>query len=298
MNHHRGTIVVGIDGSEQSERAVAWAVGQAGAEHRPLTLVHAVNDPAMAYAEAAVAVPPEAREALLAAGHEVLARAREHVGRLDPELVVHEVVVFDDAREVLIELSRDAHLVVVGSRGRGKLRSLLLGSVGVALVRHAECPVVVHRPGNAGRVRHGVLVGADSSPESLQVLQFAYQQASLHGLPLTVLHCYRSVPVAAYGGYVVPEQVIDVESERLGLAESMAGFAEKYPDVHVHTEITNDAPQGAMVELGERMNLIVTGAHAAGPVTQMLFGMVSVSVVEHATCPVAVVPLPAPGWLT
>ena len=295
MTHQAGTIVVGVDGSDQSQRALAWAVEQASAEHRPLTLVHAINDVTPAYPEAAIAAPREAREALRAAGHEVLDRAHAAVERLAADLVVHEVFRLADPREVLLGLSRDAHLVVVGSRGRGKLRSLLLGSVGVALVRHAQCPVVVHRPGNAGTVSNGVLVGADSSPESLAVLDFAYQEASLRGLPLTVLHCFRAIPAAAYGGYFIPEQIVDVESERLGLAESMAGFAEKYPDVRVHTEITNDAPQGAIVKLGERMNLIVIGSHQSGRVSHMLFGMVSVSVVEHATCPVAVLPLSAPS---
>jgi nucleotide-binding universal stress UspA family protein len=294
MNHTAGTIVVGVDGSAQSERALKWAVEQASAEHRPLTLVHAINDAMLAYPDAYIAVPPEARDALSAAGRELLHEAHAVVARLEPELGVHEVLRLADPREVLLELSRDAHMVVVGSRGRGKVRSLLLGSVGVALVRHAQCPVVVHRPGSAGMVCNGVLVGADSSPESLAVLDFAYQQASLKGLPLTVLHCYRDAPAVAYGSYVVPALVIDVESERLGLAESMAGFAEKYPDVHVHTEVINDAPQGAMVKLGERMNLVVVGSHQAGRVSQMLFGMVSVSVVEHAICPVAVLPLPAP----
>ena len=295
MNHQSGNIVVGVDGSEQAERALAWAVEQARAEHRPLTLVHAINDAALAYPDALIAVPPEAREALAAAGHELLDQARAAVQRMAPALIVHEVFRTADPREVLLELSRDAHMVVVGSRGRGKVRSLLLGSVGVALVRHAECPVVVHRPGNAGKVCNGVLVGADSSPESLEVLDFAFRQASLRDLPLTVLHCYRDVAAAAYGTYVIPAQILDVESERLGLAESMAGFAEKYPDVHVSTKITSAAPQGALVELGERMNLIVIGSHQAGHVSRMLFGMVSVSVVEHAICPVAVLPLPDPS---
>jgi nucleotide-binding universal stress UspA family protein len=295
MSHQAGTIVVGVDGSEQSMRALTWAVEQAVAEHRVLTLVHAVDDVSLAYPDAVIAVPPEAREALTAAGRELLDQAHAAVARLAPDLVVRDVFRHGDPRVVLLELSRDAHLVVLGSRGRGRVRSLLLGSVGVALVRHAGCPVVVHRPGNADTADEGVLVGADSSPESLVVLEFAYQQASLRDLPLTVLHCYRDVLATAYGSYVVPAQVTDVESERLGLAESMAGFAEKYPDVRVHTEVTEAVPQGALVQRGERMNLVVIGSHQAGRVSQLLFGMVSVSVVEHASCPVAVLPLPAPS---
>jgi nucleotide-binding universal stress UspA family protein len=295
MEHHAGTIVVGLDGSEQSQQALVWAVEQAGVERRALTLVHTVNAITPAYTDVAITFPEEAREALRTEGLRLLAEARSEVTRRDPDLVVHEIFRLDDPREVLLALSRDAHLVVVGSRGRGKLRSLLLGSVGVALARHAECPVVIHRPGTGGLVRHGVLVGADSSPESLAVLEFAYRQASLRDLPLTVLHCYQDLAVAAYGSFVTPAQEIDVEAERRGLAESMAGFAEKYPDVIVETEVAIGAAQEALARLGERMDLVVVGSHQAGRVSRMLFGMVSISVVEHASCPVAVVPLGAPG---
>jgi nucleotide-binding universal stress UspA family protein len=295
MNHAAGTIVVGLDGSEQSRRALSWAVEQARAEHRALTLVHTIHTVTPAYTDAAIVLPDEAREALRAEGQALLAQAHAEVTRQDPDLEVHELFRLADPREVLLDLSRDAHLVVVGSRGRGTLRSLLLGSVGVALVRHAECPVVVHRPGSAGVVRRGVLVGADSSAESLAVLELAHRLASLRDLPLTVVHCYEDVPAAAYGSYVTPAQVTDVEAERLGLAESMAGFAEKYPDVRVETELAIGAPADAMARLGERMHLIVVGSHQAGRVSRMLFGMVSLSVVEHATCPVAVVPLGAPS---
>jgi nucleotide-binding universal stress UspA family protein len=257
--------------------------------------VHTINAVTPAYTDAAIVLPEEAREALRSEGLQLLAEARAEVTRRDPELVVHELFRLADPREVLLDLSRDAHLVVVGSRGRGTVRSLLLGSVGVALARHAECPVVVHRPGATGIVRRGVLVGADSSPESREVLEFAYRQASLRGLPLTVVHCYQDLAPAAYGTYVAPAQETDVQSERLGLAESLAGFAEKYPDVPVATELAIGAPQDALARLGEKMNLVVVGTHQAGLVSRMLFGMVSVSVVEHATCPVAVVPLGAPG---
>ena len=92
-------------------------------------------------------------------------------------------------------------MLVLGSRGRGQLRSLLLGSVGVALVRHARCPVVVHRPGHAGTVRDGIVVGADATEESLPVLEFAYREASLRKLPLTVLYSYWDIQGGTMGAY-------------------------------------------------------------------------------------------------
>ena len=289
MDIRSGTIVVGLDDSQSSKRALVWAAEQAVADHRELTLVHTVSAVTPAYLDAAEVDPRRAHEALLAQAEAVFAAAREDVARKAPDLVVHEVFSFEDPREQLLELSRHAALVVVGSRGRGKIRSLLLGSVGVALVRHAACPVVIHRPGNPGIVRNGIVVGADGSEESRSVLEFAYRQAAVRNLPLTVLHCYADAQAAM--GYIVADQAADLESEKLLLAESMAGLAEKHPDVRARTQLAGSLPQEELVRMGERMNLVVIGAHQSGSVKRMLFGSVAIAVTEHATCPVAVVPL-------
>ncbi len=289
MDIKSGTIVVGLDDSASSRCALAWAAEQAVAEHRELTLVHTISAVSPAYLDAAAVGVRKAREALRAQAEAVFAAARKAVARKAPQLSIHEVFSFEDPREQLLELSEHAALVVVGSRGRGTVRSLLLGSVGVALVRHSACPVVIHRPGNPGTVRNGVVVGADGSEESLIVLEFAYREAALRGLPLTVLHCCGLQ--GELGAAHLTDPAGDLESERLLLAESMAGLAEKHPDVRARTRLAGGLPQEQLVRMGERMNLIVVGAHQSGSVKRMLFGSVSIAVTEHATCPVAVVPL-------
>ena len=127
------------------------------------------------------------------------------------------------------------------------------------------------------------------------MLEFAYRQAALRRLPLTVLHCFWGVQAAVGGAYLGTDRVADLESERLLLAESMAGLAEKHPDVTVRTRMASGLPQDQLVRMGERMNMIVVGAHQRGRVQRMLFGMVSIAVTEHAVCPVAVVPLAPVG---
>lgn len=286
MDIKPGTIVVGVDSSDSSLRALAWAVDQAQHEHRALTLVHAIAAVTPAYTDLATVYPEEARRVLREDGQRVLAAARSVVDRVAPDLEVLEVLRLDDPRSVLLEMSRDAAMVVLGSRGLGKVRSLLLGSVGAALVRHARCPVVIHRPTNPGVVRNGIVVGADGSEQSLAVLEFAYREASLRDLPLTVVHCFWEMDAGAVAGSVP----VDLESERLVLAESMAGMAEKFPEVNVRTTLARGLPQEVLVRLSERMNLVVVGSRQAGRVLRMLFGSVSVAVVEHASCPVAVVP--------
>ena len=294
MNTKAGTIVVGVDGSESSQRAVAWAAEQAVTERRALTLAHAVHAVTPAYLDAAILDPTEARSALLAGGRKVLEVARQIAEKKAPDLEIHEVLELLDPREMLLEISQVAAMVVIGSRGRGQVRSLLLGSVGVALVRHAHCPVVVHRPGNAGTVRNGIVVGVEASEESRVVLEFAYREASLRDLPLTVLHCYWDVQAGTTAAGIMYESVNDVEDEQVSFGEAMAGMSEKYPDVHVTTRMVRGLPHLVLAHLGERMNLIVVGAHQANRFAQMVHGSVSVALVERATCPVAVVPVSAP----
>jgi nucleotide-binding universal stress UspA family protein len=285
-----GTVVVGVDGSDSAGRAIDWAIDQAVAEHRSITLAHAVVGPVAVWHDRngddhRVGLENERTEA-----QRVLEEARAEVARRAPGLEVHEVQRVVDPRDLLLELSDGAAMVVLGSRGRGPVRSLLLGSVGVAVTRHAKCPVVVMRPGNPGLVRQGVVVGADGTELSVATLEFAYRQASLRRLPLTVLHCVWDAEAATAGSHIVAEGA-GLEEQRMLLAESMSGMTEKFPDVHVRSEIARGMPDDCLVRLGERMNLVVVGAHHGGAASSVLFGSVAASVVEHATCPVAVVPL-------
>jgi nucleotide-binding universal stress UspA family protein len=261
-----GTIVVGVDGSPSSVSAVRWAVEQAVADHRPLTLAHATREPG-----------------------EVLTEAHAVGARPAPTLEVHGVTSQLAPRDMLLALSDAAATVVVGSRGLGPVRSLLLGSVGVALVRHAGCPVVVHRPANHGVVRQGVVVGVDGTPDSHPVLEEAYHQAALRDLPLLVLHCVWDAPAAIAGPHLVVATA-DLESERLLVAETVAGFGEKYPEVRARTELARGTADGALVAASSRMNLVVVGAHH-GRTGSVPFGSVAASVVEHAHATVEVVPI-------
>ena len=166
MSTKPGTIVVGVDASEQSMRALVLGGGaergrapHADAGARGPRRVSRV--PGRCRRLPAGRRDPPARR-----GPAGARRRPAEVARIAPDVEVDQVLRIADPRAVLLELSHDAAMVVLGSRGRGQLRSLLLGSVGTALVRHAHCPVVVHRPGNPGLVRNGILVGVDASPES------------------------------------------------------------------------------------------------------------------------------------
>lgn len=291
-----GSIIVGIDGSADAERALRWAAEQASLERRPLAVVTAagidqVHAVTFAGAAGTYAIPTAD---LIKQVQAVSDAAAESVRRLRPGLPVTAHAAHGDPREVLIELSRHAHLVVVGSRGRGVLRSRLLGSVSATVVRHAHSPVVVCRPESPGSVRKGVLVGADGTREGQAVLELAFQYASMRGLPLTVLHSFHDVIAAVNGAQLVSATQESLEEERLLLAESVAGFAEKFPEVWVDLQLARGFAHECLAADSLHWHLIVVGRHPADSVSRMLSSTVATAVVERAHTTVAVVPVPAP----
>lgn len=266
-----GCIVVAVDGSEHAERALAWATSQASLEGRRLAVVTVGHD------------TEDLRD-------RALARARDALG---PD-TVDGWAQAGDPRQVLIDISEHAHLLVLGSRGRGTLRSMFLGSVSAAVSRHAACPVVVCRPpaGTAGRA--GVLVGADASRDSLPVLEFAYRQASMMGLPLTVLHTFwdATAAVAQYREQQGSAQAApELEELRSTLSESVAGLAEQYPDVAVTVTLKHGLADEALSPRDGTWELVVVGRHPMNALSRLLTGSVATAVLERSRSTVAVVPV-------
>lgn len=288
-----GSIVVAVDGSDDSRRAVDWAADQAAAEGRSLTVVTVVPPTeamAAAYLVSAGVDVVALKEEIEADNRRGLLDVVDHVAATHAGVRVHTVLTHGDAREALIGACRTAHLLVMGSRGLGGFGSLLLGSVSLAVTRHAACPVVVVRPTGDHVTGHaGVLVGVDGTPNSVSVLEFAFQHASQRGLPLTVMHCFWEV-----GGLPVASTDQRFEDLRLLVAESVAGLAEKYPDVLVTTQLRRGLVDTTLGEEAEHHDLVVVGGHPRGTLWRLLLGSVSDSVLEHAHSPVAIVPEP-PG---
>jgi nucleotide-binding universal stress UspA family protein len=112
----------------------------------------------------------------------------------------------------------------------------------------------------------------------------------VRALPLTVLHAFWDAAAAVAGPHRVDARAPEFEEQRLLIAESVSGMGEKFPDVHVEIELARGYPGDCLVRMGERMNMIVLGPHHGSTASGIVFGSAAISVVEHATCPVALVP--------
>lgn len=292
------SIVVATDGSDDAHRAVQWAAEHAYRERRPLIVVTAVGSPgvpAVTWSGMGAGYAYQPHE-MLAHGQAVADEALALAHHLRPGLEVETAVVHGDPRQALVEFSEKAHLLVLGSRGRGVFRSKVLGSVSAAVSRDAACPVVVSRPPARGsEPDRGILVGADGTVESLPVIEFAFQQASLLGLPLTVVHCVWDEIAAAHGPIMVPQQEEGLDEQRLLLSESVAGMSSKFPEVTVDLRLARGLAEECLSDDSSAWNLIVVGRHPVDTLFQLITGAVATAVIERSRTTVAVVPQSEPA---
>lgn len=288
-----GTVVVGVDGSEGADRALAWGTEQARLECRPLTLVHVVDDKIVMWAgepgfDVADVLTPMTQE-----GRELLADALASVGTPEgPAVATH--LVQGDPRQVLLGLSHDASMIVLGSRGRGPVASLLLGSVSVGVTRHAACPVVVVRPDDPAHDGTGerVVVGVRTGRPLGHAIEFAFRQAALRAVPLRVVHGPWE-ELFGYAGAAVVSTDENALSEDLRSTKTLlAGLREKFPDVEVSYEPAGGLPDACLLTASHGSGTVVVGTEHPRAAKTLLEGNVASSVTEHAHCPVVVVPEP------
>jgi nucleotide-binding universal stress UspA family protein len=292
-----GSIVVAVDGSKHAARAVQWAAEQADLEHRSLVVLHAAGEgDVRSAAWAGVDVRrSSALPDILHSARAVVDDAVELAHSIRPGLTIEALPLIGDPRQVLVDVSPRAHLIVMGSRGRGVFRSMFLGSVSAAVSRHAACPVAVCRPIPTDVVTHGVVVGADGAPESQPVLELAFQQASFRGLQLTVLHCFWDVAAAVSGVHHEPVDAGPQEDLRLLLSEAVAGLSEKYPDVQVNLRLAHGLVDEALATLSEQWSVVVVGRHPVRSISRLLTGSLATAVLERANSTVVIVPEPEPA---
>lgn len=287
-NPARSSIVVATDGSAGADRAVRWAAEQAMLEHRPLVVATAVRAPVLTPSTLGMEYPV-AESALVDAAAAIAADGVASAVKHCPGVSARPVILEGDPRDELVTLSHDAHLLVLGSRGRGPVLSALLGSVSASVSKQAACPVVVCRPDDDEAARWGVAVGADGSLGSLPVVDFAFRQADLRSRLLTVVHTFWDFDPVVERTYRHAE-LSAVDESQLILAETLAGFRERYPRVQVVEEVVRGAAADTLATMAETHALVVIGRHPLATLADRLTGANSIDVLERVRTNVAVVP--------
>jgi nucleotide-binding universal stress UspA family protein len=287
----RSRIVVGVDGSAASDAAVRWAVTESAVWKLPITFVHVVGPTPIDSTMAPNGTIPQLR---LDQARQVIEHSRQIAAeptdrRQQPP--AHAEIAYARVVSTLIEASKGAHMIVVGSRGVDAFNGYRLGSVSAALLRDALCPVAVVHDSDFGDQNacdaSPVLLGVDGTPASEAATALAFDEACRRAVPLVALHAWSDVgvfPILGMDWHVYRDQGQELLGERL------AGWHERYPDVQVQRRLVCDVPARWLVQESTKAQLVVLGRHGRGGYPGMRLGSVSSAVAHSARVPVIVVP--------
>lgn len=277
-------VVVGVDGSPGAERALRWAAAEADRAGARLTLVEAWS-PTGFTDNALVGEAPERPGAGVAA-----ASARRAAGT-HPHLTVRERVEDRAPVPALLAAGDWADLLVVGSRGYGGFRGLLLGSVGQHCLVHARCPVAIVRPAHGapwrplGATPGRIVVGVDGSPGADLAVDWAAGAAHRSGAHLEVVGSWV-YPGTTGAIYTVDAGLPEVARQAVDAAVARVGALA--PDVTVEGTTSEDPAAVALVARSRHADMVVVGSRGVGSFRGLLLGSVSLFLATHARCPVVV----------
>ncbi|MFJ3089117.1 universal stress protein [Streptomyces sp. NPDC086838] len=281
-------VIAAVDGSSHSMDALDWAAREAVARKLPLLIVHV--------RQLARRTDQEVQER--EAG-ELLASAVRRVAGTAPGLRPTTLAPLDFPSAALVSLSRDASLVVLGSRGLGGFRSLMLGSNSLATASMAKCPVVIvhegrddeEADGGMGGVFPDIVAGVAADESSEGVLDFAFETAAAHhpGARLRIVHGWTMFSSMLSGGPVFDRNAASDAAER-SLAELTAGWRAAYPQVEVMKEPVNGSATRTLVTASATASLTVIGRRRGGESLGLGLSPVAHTTLTHAMGPVAVVP--------
>lgn len=280
-------VVVGVDGSPGSVRALTWAADVAEARGWQLEAVMVWDLLDQHHVGKANRFDPEydEEEALAALRHHVEAALGEAAG------AVNQRAVLDVTARGLLEAADGAALVVVGARGLGGFKGLLLGSVSQHLLHHATGPVaVVHEAGAPAAVGR-IVVGVDGSENGTAALRWAIEHAAATGALVEAVHVWHPPYVGGELFAAAPISYDDCRAAaQLDLERALAAVELGPSAAPPEPVLVQGAAAPALIDASAGATMVVVGARGTGGFAGLLLGSVSTQVARHAHCPVVVVP--------
>jgi nucleotide-binding universal stress UspA family protein len=285
-------VIVGVDGSRGADVAVRWAAAYAFARDRELRIMHGMGLVGRSAMTGPYAVwQQDVIEAARVQGAAIVDQAEQLALRTAPGVRVSTLVAGENPANLLVDHSAEAYAVVLGSTGSaGTLEHL--GSTLLAVTAHAHGAVIVV-PDGYSEIDHAggpVVVGIDGSPISEPAIAAAFTEAAELGAELVAVHVFSDWDFGHFAGMGVPlPDAAAEEAERAILAERLAGWQEKYPEVPIVRQTYLSAPAGRLREWSKTAQLVVVGSHGRGGFRGLLFGSTSNHLVQHSYSPVMVV---------
>jgi nucleotide-binding universal stress UspA family protein len=285
-------VTVGVDGSEESLRAVEWAALEARRHGSPLRIVSAPAElPRM---HAYHASPAEIGAALRGISARALDAAIIRSKEVAPALPIDTGLLSGPPAVAVADSGADASMLVVGARGAGGFAAMMLGSVSRYVAAWASCPVVVVREETTA-VHREIAVGVRDPEDITGTLAFAFEEAARRGADLVAVHTWYWLPTALppsgpAGALRRPDPAqISAEAGR-HLAAALEQWHGKYPEVRVRQDIARGHPARVLASYSARADLVVIGRHGHPARPGPGIGSIQHAVLDHAHGPVAVVP--------
>ncbi|GAA2271912.1 universal stress protein [Streptomyces atrovirens] len=285
-----GPLVVGVDGSEPSLRAVDWASDEAVLRGVALRVVYACLWDR--YEGGAVA-RDIGRPTALPLPQDIVDAAAERARARHPDLRVTTDVVLEEPEYALVREGRKASALVVGTRGRGGLAELLLGSVSLAVAAHADCPVIVLRGSHDNQATppvHGrIVVGVGEDPKEPAAVRFAADEARRRGVTLEAVRAWRCPAHETTDHPLLVGEPDRLHEERA--AEELETALRDVPaDIEVRRRTVEGHARRVLLDASHRADLLIVGARRKEGHLGLQLGRVAHGLLHHSACPVAVVP--------
>lgn len=283
-NLPQGVVLVGVDGSPDANRALAYARRAAELRGADLLIAHVVDDAVLAGAWGVVYDPSVLHDA----GEAVVAEAAETTRAEGfPSERIRTEVVMGNATAALTKLSRGADLLVVGRRSLSGLERIFVGSTSVGVAATSHCPVIMisaaSTPERTGSKRR-IGVGVDATANGAAALAAAFAEADLRKVDLEVIHAWDVPGPMRRSGEHAAE--VAEQAAMGGVEALLAPLRERYPQVPVATRLVHGHPVKELVARSRDLDLLWLGVH-----TTAGFGVGGVvrGVMAHAECPLALI---------